>query len=147
VHANWVAAFATRSEYERGRTQTVTEASRFGDEMSLDVAVFSGRKVRLADGWWKQTLITIFGGADVDGSAAPGDGARLTIVAVLGGVRVIVPAGARLKVGGFAFLGGRKVDVHSNPDGPKIRVRAFSVLGGINVSEAQRASVGTSAGT
>jgi hypothetical protein len=115
--------------------------------MSLDVAVFSGRKLRLADGWWKQTLVTVFGGADVDGSAEPGEGARLTIVTVLGGARVVVPAGARLKVGGFGFLGGRKIDVHSKPDGPKIRLRAFAVLGGIDVSEAQRASVGTSAGT
>src|ERR1041385_4008217 len=63
--------------------------------MSLDVAVFSGRKLRLADGWWKQTLVTVFGGADVDGSAEPGEGARLTIVTVLGGGRGVVPAGAR----------------------------------------------------
>jgi hypothetical protein len=115
--------------------------------MSLDVAVFSGRKLRLADGWWKQTLVTVFGGADVDGSAQPQDGARLTIVTILGGARVVVPAGARLKVGGFAFLGGRKVDVHSEPSGPRIRLRAFAVLGGIDVSEAQRASEGASAGT
>jgi len=112
--------------------------------MSLDVAVFSGRKLRLAEGWWKQTLVTVFGGADVDGSAQPQDGARLTIVTILGGAHVVVPAGARVKVGGFAFLGGRKVDVHSQPNGPRIRLRAFSVLGGINVSEPQSAA---SAGT
>jgi hypothetical protein len=116
--------------------------------MNTDINVFGGRKVRLADGWWKQNVVSVFGGADIDGSdATPGDGARMTLVAVLGGVRVTVPEGSRVKVGGFGFLGGRKVNVHSKPDGPKINLRAFAVLGGIDVSEAQRASVGTSAGT
>jgi hypothetical protein len=115
--------------------------------MNTDVNIFGGRKVRLADGWWKQNVVSVFGGSDIDGSATPGDGARLTLVAVLGGVKVTVPEGSRLKVGGFGFLGGRKVDVHSKPDGPRISLRAFAVLGGIDVSEAQRASVDASAGT
>jgi hypothetical protein len=113
--------------------------------MSMDIAIFSGRKARLADGWWKQTIVSILGGADVDARATPGQGARLTVVAVLGGVRVRVPAGARIKAGGFGFLGGRNVNVESKPDGPQIRLRAFSVLGGIDVSEAQ--SEAASAGT
>jgi hypothetical protein len=94
------------------------------------------------------TDISVFGGSDVDGGdVTPGDGARMTLVAVLGGVKVVVPKGSRLKVGGFGFLGGRKVDVHPRPDGPRISVNAFALLGGIDVTEAQRASVGTSAGT
>jgi hypothetical protein len=71
----------------------------------------------------------------------------MTVVAVLGGVRVVLPEGSRLNVSGFGFLGGRNVDVHSKEDGPRIRLRAIAVLGGIDVSEAQRASEGTSAGT
>jgi glucose/arabinose dehydrogenase len=102
--------------------------------MSLDVAILGGRKVRLPEGWTKQTLVTLFGGADVDARATPGEGARLTIVAILGGARVLAPDGARVTVGGFAFLGGRRVDVQSRPDGPEIRLVGYSVLGGIEVT-------------
>jgi hypothetical protein len=103
--------------------------------MSTDVTVFGGRRGRLPDGWTKQTLVSIFGGAEVDARATPGEGARLTIIAILGGAKVLVPAGARVTVGGFAFLGGRKVEVHSKPDGPEIHLHAYTVLGGVEVSE------------
>ncbi len=103
--------------------------------MSTDLAVFGGRKIRLPDGWNKQTMISIIGGAKIDATAAPGEKASLTLVTLLGGAEVTVPGGARVTSGGFAFLGGRKIDVTSSPDGPEIRVHAYSILGGIDISD------------
>jgi hypothetical protein len=103
--------------------------------VSTDLAVFGGRQIRLPDGWSRQTLISIIGGAKIDATATPAENASLTLVTVLGGAEVVVPAGARVTSGGLAFLGGRKIDVTSRPDGPEIRVRAYSILGGINISD------------
>ncbi len=103
--------------------------------MSTDVAVFGGRKVTLPIGWTNQTLVAVFGGASVDATASPGDGATLKIVTILGGAEVFVPEGARVTVGGLAFLGGRHVEVPSRAEGPEIRLRAYTVLGGLKVSD------------
>jgi hypothetical protein len=103
--------------------------------VSTDLAVFGGRQIRLPDGWSKQTMISIFGGAKVDATATPAENASLTIVTVLGGAEVAVPGGARVTSGGLAFLGGRKIDVSSSPEGPEIRVHAYPILGGISISD------------
>jgi hypothetical protein len=39
-----------------------------------------------------------------------------TDIAILGGAGILAPEEARVSVGGFAFLGGRRVDVQSRPD-------------------------------
>ncbi len=54
---------------------------------------------------------------------------------VFGGASVRVPEGARVTIGGFAFLGGRRVEVSSREDGPAIRVNAYSVLGGLEIRD------------
>jgi hypothetical protein len=46
--------------------------------VSTDLAVFGGRQIRLAEGWSKQTLISVVGGAKVDATAAPAADASLT---------------------------------------------------------------------
>lgn len=101
--------------------------------MSTDVAILGGRRITLPVGWTKQRLVAIFGGAHVDATAAPGDGAALVIVTILGGAEIVVPDGARVTVGGFALLGGRSVEVSSKDDGPEIRITAYTVLGGLRV--------------
>ena len=103
--------------------------------MSLDVAILAGREITLPAGWTKQTLVSLLGGANVDARAAPGEGATLTFVGVLGGAKVVVPEGSRVTIGGFAFLGGRKVSVASSEQGPAIRVIAYSLLGGLEVTD------------
>jgi hypothetical protein len=103
--------------------------------VSTDVAVLGGREVKLASGWTNQTLVAILGGAHVDATPLPGPGAKLKLVTILGGAEVIVPAGARVSQGGFAFLGGRHVDVDSRDDGPEIGVTAFSFFGGVSITD------------
>jgi len=41
----------------------------------------------------------------------------LTVVALLGGVRIIVPPGVEVDVDGFTLLGGRQVEVDQSPPG------------------------------
>jgi hypothetical protein len=105
--------------------------------VSTDVAIFAGRKITLPAGWTKQRLVAIFGGAQVDASAPPGAGAVLRMLTILGGAEVRVPNGARVTVGGLALLGGRRVEVRSDPEGPEIRLVAFTVLGGLRVRDEQ----------
>ena len=105
--------------------------------MSTDVSIFGGRRVQLPEGWGKQRLISILGGANVDARAMPGKDAKLTLVTVIGGALVAVPEGARVSLSGFSLFAGRRVDVESRADGPEIRVSAYSVLGGVRVTERQ----------
>ncbi len=104
-------------------------------QVSTDVAVLGGRKITLPAGWTQQRLVAILGGAEIDARATPGEYASLSLVTVLGGSSVYVPEGARVSIGGFAFLGGREVDVTSREDGPEIHVTSYSILGGLRVTE------------
>ena len=59
---------------------------------------------------------------------------RITAVAIMGGVDVIVPAGVDVEVTGFALMGGNdnKVPIQDLPaDAPRVYVRAFSIMGGV----------------
>jgi hypothetical protein len=62
-------------------------------------------------------------------------GTRLTAVAVLGGIEVLVPEGVLVDLGGFAFLGGRddRTSSHRKPGAPVVRIDAFAFLGGVTV--------------
>ncbi len=104
----------------------------------MNVAVFGGfGKAPLAPGWKHQTALALFGGGDLDLTASrPGDDARLTAIAVFGGIDVRVPAGTSVALSGLSLLGGRDVKVPPG-DGPVLRVRAFAVLGGVTVKAAE----------
>jgi hypothetical protein len=57
-------------------------------------------------------------------------------VAVMGGIEITVPEGVEVDMTGFAFMGGRELkvaDVPVLPGSPVIRVRAYAVMGGIEV--------------
>src|SRR3954447_23026290 len=60
----------------------------------------------------KTTVVTLIGGVDLDLNDAtlPPDGARLTKVALVGGVSVVVPPDVRVEVRGFSLVGGRNVE-------------------------------------
>ncbi len=98
----------------------------------MDVAVFGGREVTLPAGWQQRKFVTVFGSVKVDARAAPGPNATLTFVSVLGGGELTVAPGTRVNVEGFSFLGGRKVETTPG-DGPELTVRAYTVLGGLEV--------------
>lgn len=104
----------------------------------MNVAIFGGFGDRpLAPGWTKETAVAVFGGGELDlRNAPPGENARLTAVAVLGGVEVKVAPGTRVTMSGLSFLGGRDVKIEPG-DGPEIRVHAVAILGGVEVKTAQ----------
>ena len=102
----------------------------------MNIAIFGGFDKRpFAPGWTKQTVVAILGGGDIDlTSSPPGDGARLTAVAVLGGVEIVVQPGTRVTMSGLSLFGGRSVTVQPG-DGPEIALRAVAILGGVEVKE------------
>jgi hypothetical protein len=101
----------------------------------MNLALFGGfGKVPPPPGWRRETAVAVFGGGELDLTRAePGENARLTAIALLGGIDVKVPEGARVAMSGFSLLGGRDVKVDPG-DGPTIHVRAVAVLGGVSVA-------------
>ncbi|MGO8904844.1 MAG: hypothetical protein ACLQMH_04385 [Solirubrobacteraceae bacterium] len=65
-------------------------------------------------------------------------GSVVTIIAAFGGASVIVPQGVSLDISGFALFGGRndnRADLPPWPASPLIRIRAFSIFGGVRVED------------
>lgn len=86
--------------------------------------------------WTSETVILLFGGATLDLTRRPpAPDARLTVVVLFGGVRLLVPAESRLTVGGFSLFGGRSVRAESGT-GPDLRIDIFSAFGGAEIKEA-----------
>lgn len=78
----------------------------------------------------------LIGGANLDltGSAFPGDGSTITSVSVVGGVDVKVPAGTRVFLRQFRVIGPRKLELgEAEPGGPVLRLRVFTLWGGVHV--------------
>lgn len=104
----------------------------------MNVAVFGGLNRRpFPPGWTTETVIAIFGGGELDlSSSPPGPDARLTVVAVFGGFKILVAPGTRVSVSGFGLFGGREVKVsQGGGDGPEIKMSLYVFLGGIEVEE------------
>jgi hypothetical protein len=101
----------------------------------MNLAMFGGfGKVPPPPGWRRETAVAVLGGGELDLTrAAPTEDARLTAIAILGGIDVKVPEGARVAMSGFSLLGGRDVKVEPG-DGPAIHVRAVAILGGVSVA-------------
>ena len=62
----------------------------------------------------------------------------ITIITAFGGASVIAPQGVSLDVSGFALFGGRndnRAELPPFPGSPVIRIRAFSVFGGVRVED------------
>ncbi len=102
----------------------------------MNVAIFSGLRRPFPPGWTKDTVIAIFGGGDLDLSGSPpGPDARLTAIAILSGIKILVAPGTRVSVSGFGLFGGREVKVSQRGDGPEIKMSLWAFLGGIEVKE------------
>ena len=96
-------------------------------------------------------IVDLMGGSDLDLRAAsfPAGEATVTAIAVMGGSTIWVPEGARVQLSGFALMGGNsnRVPTASASSGPLIRIKAWSLMGGVDVQErlpSQRAQAGSS---
>ena len=81
--------------------------------------------------------IAIMGGIELDFRFAhlTAPVTEIQILAVMGGVTIIVPPNVRVESEGFAFMGGFGTDVGEpiTPDAPTIRLTGFAFMGGVDV--------------
>jgi DUF1707 SHOCT-like domain len=115
------------------------------------VAIFGGASRK---GAWRapatSTVVTVFGGADIDLRDAILPGREITIKAfsVFGGMSINVPPDMRVIDSGVAVFGGRDVSGNSaeseRPDSPVLRLAGACVFGGISVKHKQRRSKASS---
>lgn len=83
-------------------------------------------------------LVSVMGGQDIDLRHAEIDDSETTITAVsiMGGCEIYVPDSVDVEVSGFALMGGHS-EVGSTrqprPGSPHVHVRAFSLMGGVDV--------------
>ena len=87
----------------------------------------------------KSFALGVLGGISLDfRESVLGPGATdVNVLAVLGGVEIIVPPEMAVEVDGMAVLGGFEnhsdTPLRSDPNIPTLRVRGFAVLGGVEV--------------
>lgn len=86
----------------------------------------------------QHVLVTAcMGGVDLDfrTAALPPGVTTVTVVAIMGGVRILVPPGVGVECGGVGIMGGfDATDQHpGTPDGPVIRVDGLAIWGGVEV--------------
>jgi hypothetical protein len=109
------------------------------------VAIFGGA---VRKGRWRvppsSTVVTVFGGADLDLRDAILPGREITIkaVSVFGGMSITVPPEMRVVDSGIAVFGGRDVSDETpeseSPDSPVLRIQGACVFGGISIRHKQR---------
>jgi hypothetical protein len=109
------------------------------------IAVFAGATRK---GVWRvppsSTVVTVFGGADIDlrDAILPGQEITIRAVSVFGGVSIIVPPEMRVVDSGVAVFGGRDVTGETaesgGPDAPVLRLRGWCVFGGVFVTHKER---------
>jgi len=97
----------------------------------------NGRKGRWRTGS-HVTAVAIMGGCEIDFRQAEfeSDEIVVTAVSVMGGISIIVPEGIAVEMTGFPLMGGKNLkvaDVPVIPGSPRIVVRAFPVMGGVDV--------------
>ena len=81
--------------------------------------------------------VSVLGGIDLDYTEAemPPGVTDLNVFCILGGVDIKVPPGLNVEVHGLPILGGvdDNTEPTGSPDDPVLRIRAVTILGGLNV--------------
>jgi hypothetical protein len=83
-------------------------------------------------------VVTIMGGSHLDLRQAELEQPEvtITIVAVMGGADVVVPEGVAVELSGISIMGGKDYRPGKQPlppGAPVVRVRAYTVMGGVSV--------------
>lgn len=86
------------------------------------------------------------GGVDLDfrQAALPPGVTTVTVIAIMGGVTIVVPPGVGVDCGGIGIMGGfEATDQHpADPGGPVIRIDGLALMGGVDVRVKQLAPEG-----
>jgi hypothetical protein len=98
------------------------------------VAILGDRQSTPPANWTKETAIAIAAEAAFDVAADAGPGASLTLVGIAGDLVLRVPAGSRVREGGFSLLGDRQIQV-AGGDGPEIQVRVYGLFSDVTVTD------------
>lgn len=114
------------------------EAVDPADEHGSVVAILTG--VRRTGSWEPPEhlkVLNVLGGVRLDFREAElleGE-TEVAVTAILGGVEIIVPAGADVVSDGFALMGEFTHLAHRSPHprSPALRIRGFSFMGGVSV--------------
>jgi hypothetical protein len=109
------------------------------DEQGTILALMSGARRR---GVWEPPenlrVLSLMGGVELDFREAEFlDGVtEVVILAVMGGVSVVAPPGVDVEADGVGFMGEFTHLTHRSPhpDSPVLRIRGFSLRGGVSVN-------------
>ncbi len=86
------------------------------------------------------TAVTVMGGTDLDfrQAAFAAETVSIRLLALMGGVDIVVPPGVRVEWGGIALMGGVSMPepvTPPAPDAPVIRLSGLVCMGGVDVVE------------
>jgi hypothetical protein len=119
------------------RTWSLAPADRVRPRQFL-VGIFGGASRK--GGWTpaRHVLATAcMGGIELDfrRAALPPGVTTVTVVAIMGGVEILVPPGVGVECGGIGIMGGfDATDQHAvDPEGPVIRIDGLALMGGVDV--------------
>jgi len=132
---------AQPSDHMQGQGAPVARAPAASvRERSFQIAVMGGYEKK---GEWtpprKLYSFAMMGGAGLDFREArmpPGE-TKVLVVALMGGVEILVPPGLPVETHGFGIMGGftgvDQAGVDSDPDAPRLVIRGFACMGGVEV--------------
>src|SRR5215210_7316555 len=131
------------TQHATSRWRPASNQQKDRQEVAMNIAVFGGVQDRpvVVPGDGEQ-LIAAFGGVDLDlsGLRLP-ESLRLSALAVMGGIKVIVPRGTDVVLSGFSLMGGRQFrpQPDRSPEGIRsvLYLNAVAIMGGVEVREAE----------
>ena len=122
-------------EYRRRKTRPAPS--------TMLLAILSGFERR---GRWnipgRMTTFTLFGGGVVDLRFADFTSSEVEIHAysILGGQTIVLPPEVNVEIDGRGVMGGfdRSVDGNGAPGAPRVRIKGFSLFGGVGIKRRKR---------
>lgn len=106
------------------------------------VAVMGGHEEQGAwDAGERIHAVAVMGGVDADlRHATMAEHLVIDATALMGGIEIVVPDGAEVRMSGFALMGGRSNTARGprQPGAPLIEVKGFALMGGIDVRYAKK---------